>query len=459
MSFFAVRPDGSLPALFDAVSGRWWTYRELYDAIEEWASRFRFRSKPLILSFSGNDVPSVAVYLAALESGSVVALLPDNLAEEFQASLIAAYQPEFLFDSTLSTDYGAHYQRDSSKPGLWRIRVPLEEPAVHAELSLLLATSGTTGNPKFVRLSLSNIRANAQGIAEALGIDSSGRAVASLPMHYSYGLSVLNSHLIRGASVALTNEGLVSPDFWRLVREQQCDSFAGVPYSYQMLDRLRLECLDVPSIRTLTQAGGKLSSRLIERFHQTMAARGGKFFTMYGQTEATARIAILPSDLLPRKLGSVGFPLAGGSVEIGAGGEIVYSGPNVMLGYAERREDLALGDVQRGQLQTGDLGRVDEDGCLWITGRQRREAKVFGLRLNLDDLEGMVREYGPAAIVGAPDRLRIYCEFDESLFARCREQLRGKLRVHAGAFEFFHIDRLPTTSAGKIDYRALEAER
>jgi|SRR5579862_9207608 len=459
MSFFEERPQGSTPAIYEAAASRWRTYADLYDAIEEWAGRFRSNSKPLILSFSRNDVASVAVYLAALESGSVVALLPDNLATEFQAGLIAAYRPEFVFDSTLSADYGSHYQRDSSKLGLWRIRVPVEAPAINPQLSLLLATSGTTGNPKFVRLSLHNVRVNAHAIAEALKIDSSGRAIASLPLHYSYGLSVLNSHLIQGASVALTNEGLVSADFWRVVREQQCNSFAGVPYSYQMLDRLSLERLDVPALMTLTQAGGKLSSLLIEKFHQSMATRGGRFFTMYGQTEATARIAILPSDLLPRKLGSVGFPIAGGSVEIGSGGEIIYSGPNVMLGYAECREDLALGDTQGGLLHTGDLGRLDEEGCLWVTGRLRREAKVFGLRLNLDDLEEIVREYGPAAIIGAPDSLRIYCEFHESLFARCRDQLGGKLRIHAGAFEFFHVDHLPTTSAGKIDYRALEAKR
>ena len=106
MSFFAERPDGSLPALYDAASGRWWTYRALYDAVEEWAARLRFRSKPLILSFSRNDVASVTVYLGALESGAAIALLPDNLADEFRVSLIAAYQPEFLFDSTLAVDYG-----------------------------------------------------------------------------------------------------------------------------------------------------------------------------------------------------------------------------------------------------------------------------------------------------------------------------------------------------------------
>jgi long-chain acyl-CoA synthetase len=270
---------------------------------------------------------------------------------------------------------------------------------------------------------------------------------------------VINSHLTRGASVVLTGESFVSPTFWNLMREQECDSLAGVPYSYQMLDRLKLDGLNVPGIRTLTQAGGKLGPELIAKFHRIMTDRGGRFFTMYGQTEATARIAVLPAEMLPERLGAVGFAIPGGSLAIGSGGEIIYSGPNVMLGYAENRADLALGDAQGGTLRTGDLGHLDPDGCLWITGRLKREAKLFGLRVNLDDLEAMIRVHGPAAVVGRADRLSIFCEFEEALFPLCRDELASKLRVHARAFEFHRIDRLPTNGAGKIDYSALEVAR
>jgi acyl-CoA synthetase (AMP-forming)/AMP-acid ligase II len=312
-----------------------------------------------------------------------------------------------------------------------------------------------------VRLSLDNVRANALSIAEALGIEPHHRAAANLPVHYSYGLSVINSHLARGASVVLTGESFVSPAFWNLLREQACESIAGVPYSYQMLDRLKLDHLNVPGIRTLTQAGGKLGPELIAKFHKVMTERGGRFFTMYGQTEATARISVLPSEMLPDKTGSVGFAIPGGSITIdGEGeGEIVYSGPNVMLGYAECRADLALGDTQGGTLRTGDLGHLDGDGCLWVTGRLKREAKLFGLRVNLDDLEAMVRVHGPAAVIGRTDSLSIFCEFEEALFPVCRDELATKLRVHARAFQFHRIDRLPVTGAGKIDYSALGGPR
>jgi acyl-CoA synthetase (AMP-forming)/AMP-acid ligase II len=374
------------------------------------------------------------------------------MAPEFQAHLIDVYQPEFLFNPSSATGFS---EVDGQ---VWKRVEALEAPPIHSSLSVLLSTSGTTGNPKFVRLSLENIRANALSIAEALGIQPRDRAAANLPLHYSYGLSVINSHLARGASLVLTGESFVSPSFWNLLREQACESLAGVPYSYQMLDRLKLEQLNVPGIRTLTQAGGKLGSELIAKFHRIMADRGGRFFTMYGQTEATARISVLPPEMLPDKTGSVGLAIPGGSIAINEG-EIVYSGPNVMMGYAECRADLALGDTQGGTLRTGDLGYLDSDGCLWVTGRLKREAKLFGLRVNLDDLEAMVRVHGPAAVVGRTDSLSIFCEFEEALFPVCRDELASKLRVHARAFQFHRIDRLPTTGAGKIDYSALGAPR
>lgn len=459
MSFFEEWPDVSSPALYDAETRHWWSYGGLREEAARWAGAFRSRSKPLIFCFARNDTASVAAYLGAIEAGAAVALLPESSPAEFQARLLAAYEPDFIFDASGSVNYTAAEFRAAYHPvpqraGLWK-RVTGDGVAPHPDLALLLSTSGSTGSPKFVRLSLASVRANAHSIARALGIGPAGRAIASLPIHYSYGLSVLNSYLIRGATVALTNEGLMSPDFWRLARELACDSLAGVPYSYQILARLDLDKLNAPRLKTLTQAGGKLSPEMIRKFHEIMARRGGRFFTMYGQTEATARIAVLPPEFLPRKAGSVGFAVPGGSIAIEAG-EIVYSGPNVMMGYALRRDDLALGDVQGGRLRTGDLGYLDSDGCLYVTGRIKREAKLFGLRLNLDEVESMVRAYGPAAVAGASDRLWIYCEFEESLFGRCRDELAAKLKIHASAFQFHHIERIPTTASGKVDYGALE---
>jgi acyl-coenzyme A synthetase/AMP-(fatty) acid ligase len=238
-----------------------------------------------------------------------------------------------------------------------------------------------------------------------------------------------------------------------------------VPYSYQILQRLGLDKMDVPSISTLTQAGGKLDDKLVTVFWERMKARSGRFFVMYGQTEATARIAVMPEDALPEKLGSAGIAIAGGRLQVAredgipgepdVEGELVYSGPNVMLGYALNRQDLTRGDDHRGVLRTGDKARLDSDGYVYILGRMRREAKVFGLRLNLDDIEAQVRPYGPAAAIAAGQTIRIFCEFDNGVYGHLRQELATRLRIHQQAFEFVQVPALPLKANGKIDYQQL----
>ena len=301
------------------------------------------------------------------------------------------------------------------------------------------------------------MESNARSICIGLGITPEDVPITSLPFHYSYGLSVLNSHLLAGASIVVSNAGLMTPDFWNAVRSRQCTSWAGVPYSYQILKRLDLDKLNVPSLNTLTQAGGRLHVDLVAHFHARMTSRGGRFFVMYGQTEATARISILQSHLLPERLGSAGQAIAGGTLSVDPEtSEIVYRGPNVMMGYAESRQDLALGDVMGGVLPTGDLGYLDADGCLFLTGRRKRDAKVFGLRLNMDEVEEMLRAHGPTAVVAGNEKLVIYCEHgDADAFIAYRRDLSARLKLHVGAFEFHRVDQLPLNANGKIDYPKL----
>jgi long-chain acyl-CoA synthetase len=461
MIFSIDRHPADKDALHDGASQRWYSYAEVQTAVTEWREGLACSRKTLVFDFCRNDVSSVFVYLAALESGHAVALLDDGLAAEFKANLIELYQPEFIASATSipSADYEAVRER------LWRRRSAVEQ-LIHPDLGLLLSTSGSTGSPKFVRLTIGNVKANAASICAALQIRPADRAITSLPIHYSYGLSVLNTHLQSGGSVVLTDEGLITPAFWETFRARECTSFAGVPYSYQILNRLDPDRLNIPSLDTMTQAGGKLPNHLIARFSEWMAGRGGRFFVMYGQTEATARIAVLPHEKLPEKLGSVGPAIPGGhlAIEIDGGlktepnrtGELVYSGPNVMMGYANNRADLTLGDVNQGKLHTGDIGYLDEHGYLHMTGRSKRDAKLFGLRINLDEVEDMLRVHGPTAVLGKDEKLRIYCEYgDDESFAQYRRELAAKLKVNHKAFVFERVEQLPTTTSGKIDYQNL----
>jgi len=258
---------------------------------------------------------------------------------------------------------------------------------------------------------------------------------------------------------------VASPHFWKLLRAQGGTSLPGVPYTYDLLVRIGFESIEAPSLRTLTQAGGRLAPELVVRFHAEMARRGGRMHVMYGQTEATARIACMPQDGLPRKARAVGIAIPGGKLSIepvegqeGAGGTIVYEGPNVMMGYAESRVDLGRGDELRGVLPTGDLGFLDDEGFLHVTGRSRRIGKVLGMRVNLDEVEARLRARGPTAVVAGADGLVIYCEYgDEEVYSALARELARDLRATPESFAFRRIPALPLGANGKPDYRQLAA--
>src|SRR5436190_2860068 len=343
-------------ALIDAVTGVAWTYGELVDEVSRRRELLKDPAKRLVFLFCRNDLDSVAWYLGSVEAGHAVALLNDNLDAQLVANLISTYRPDWVITSKPLNPQEYEYHAPSA---CWRLRCQDMAP-LHPDLALLLSTSGTTGSPKFVRLRLQNLEANADSIRQALSMSDQDRPVAHLPLHYSYGLSVLNSHLLAGSPIVLIKEGLMSPAFWEGIRRHSVTAFSGVPYTYQMLRRLGLDQLNVPSVCTMTQAGGSLDPGNISYFHQRMSERQGSFFVMYGQTEATARISILSSSDLPRKLGSVGRAIPSGMIfihdengnpvaEPDTEGQLVYHGPNVMLGYAMQREDLSKGDELGGR--------------------------------------------------------------------------------------------------------------
>jgi acyl-coenzyme A synthetase/AMP-(fatty) acid ligase len=452
-------------ALIDAATDAAWTYGELTAEVTRRRDSLAGPVKRLVFLFCRSDPDSVAWFLGALEAGHAVALLNDNLDPQLTANLMSRYRPDWAVTSRPPDPD----EYEEQVAGCWRRRFP-DGVSPHPDLALLLSTSGSTGSPKLVRLSRSNVESNAESIRQALSITAEVRPVAHLPLAYSYGLSVVTSHLLAGAAILLTREGLMTPAFWEGMRRYEVTSFSGVPYTYQMLRRLGLDGLNVPALRIMTQAGGSLDTANIAYFHERMAERGGGFFVMYGQTEATARISVLPSSDLPRKLGSAGRAIPGGVIRIhneqgepAAGaeqeGELVYHGPNVMMGYATQREDLAAGDELGGRLRTGDMARLDAEGYVFIVGRSARDAKLFGLRVNLDELEAFVKRSGPAAAVSSSNRVVIFCEFGtEASHNEIRAALAAQLRIHHSGFEFRRIDKLPTRDTGKINYEELVSQ-
>lgn len=458
--------SSSAPALYDAHHGQGWTYCELSEVAQRTAKLLVGKKKALFFLFCRNDAASVIGYLAAMDAGHAVAVLDEELTPEFKKKLIDLYQPEFVLSSVPTATVGieemegTYSQTAIGDPPLYVWSSDAERlDTIYPELALLLATSSGMGSPKFARLSKSNLASSARAICAALRITGSDKPITSLPMHSSYGLSVINSHLMAGAEIVVTDLGMMTSDFWNVFRERNCTSWAGVPYSYELLKRLDLEQLNVPSLRTLTQAGGKLDAESAVYFHEFMRERGGQFYVMYGQTEATAQICVLPSERLLGKLGSCGQAIDIGALAIesevgltnepGITGEVFYRGPNVMLGYAASREDLKSGDELHGMLATGDLGHLDGDGYLFLTGRRKRDAKVLGRRLDMDEVEEILRPHGRTAVAPGKDKLIVYCEHgDEQAFGEYAQQLSSRLQVPVRAFEFRRVETLPVEEVG-----------
>jgi acyl-CoA synthetase (AMP-forming)/AMP-acid ligase II len=441
--------------LIDAASGETVGGAELRARVGDVAARLGALPPGALFARTSIDVPSILRYLGAFEAGRAVALLDPALEPEVMADLVQRFRPAAVLGTEGAAPPG--YKIGTACGEAW-VREDGGRIEPHPDLAVLLATSGSTGNPKMVRLSRSAVLANARSIGQALGIGEDEVAPTTLPLHYSYGLSVLNSHLVAGGAVLVDGSGIMARTFWQSVDAHGATSLAGVPYHYEILRRLRFSPAAHPVLRTLTQAGGALRPDLVAEFAALMHEAGGRLFVMYGQTEATARMAVLPPDRLGDRLGSAGVAIPGGSFTI-VDEEIVYRGPNVMMGYAETEAELAGGDELGGVLHTGDLGNLDGEGFLHVTGRVKRIGKVFGVRVNLDDVERWLAGSDGAAVVPGDDRIAVFLVgADEAARTAAGKELAARLHTRSDAFDVRSVEALPRLPSGKVDYRLLEAQ-
>lgn len=454
-------------ALVDTSINQVYSYNELNTQVKKVVEKLTLQTKGLIFLFTTNNAESVITYLASLQSGNAVLLLDEKLNEEIRNDLIDNYKPAFIVSSKAldSEDYTDSFDYQSLK---FFKRKKLDERIVYPELAVLLSTSGTTGSPKLVRLSYKNIQSNAESIAEYLNIDENEKPITTLPFNYSFGLSIINSHLLKGSTIVLTEKTVFFRDFWNVFNEYKCTSFAGVPYTYTMLKRIGFEKIDLPTLKYFTQAGGKLSEEFIKLFNEYAIKNNKKFFVMYGQTEATARITYVPPQKLSDKIGSIGISIPGGELKImndgleitkpNEIGEIVYKGHNVMLGYAESLEDLLKADELNGVLSTGDLGYKDEEGFFYVTGRMKRFIKIFGLRINLDEVQKMIENHFKISVActGKDELLKILVHSDDHLKeVKVKEEVMKMYKLNFKSLIVKSATEIPTSSSGKYDYKKI----
>jgi long-chain acyl-CoA synthetase len=424
--------------------------------------------KSLIFTLCENTIGSIIGYFTFLNNRHVQLMLDSSIDPIKLQNLISLYNPHYLWVPNTALEFFFNSTIIFSNWNYSLIRSSTTTVLMHENLSLLLTTSGSTGSPKLVRLSFSNILSNAKSIAQYLNITDLERPITSLPMNYSYGLSVINSHLINGATILLTNFSVVQKEFWNFVKNKKATSIAGVPFTYQMLKMLRFTNMDLPYLKTLTQAGGKLSSNLVKEYYDYAIENSKDFIVMYGQTEATARMSYLPFNMSQKKYESIGIPIPGGKFSLmdlqekteihqsNIEGELMYQGPNVSLGYANNVTDLAKGDENLGILYTGDIAFKDEDGYYFITGRIKRFIKIYGNRVNLDEIEQFILSKNiECACDGVDDKMTIFTT-NKNKVEEILNLLTSILKLNFRAFEIRIISEIPKNSTGKVLYTQLK---
>jgi len=411
--------------------------------------------KAVVFLYTDNMIGSVEVFLNFLQSDFTVTLLSPQLDIQFKLELEQLYQPYYIYDPTRAAIDGFEQYAASARIQLFK---NLSEPdyPVHEEIKLLLSTSGTTGSPKFVKLSEENLVQNAYSILEFLPISETDVTPLNVPVIFVYGLSIFTSNSIAGGKIICTNRDILQKAFWEDFEQYQCTSIGGVPYVYEMLNRIGFFKKEYPSLKYMTQTGGILNHTLVQVLAEHCKKHTTKFFVMYGQTEAAGRMAYLPHEDLFTKNTSIGIPIKNGSFEIDPeSNELIYLGPNIFGGYAKRLEDLDS-FTHSDRLQTGDVGKKDEEGYYYIIGRIKRIVKLFGTRMNLDEIELILKNaMGGETFVcmGIEDKSVMVLHLNEELTAnQVKSVLKEKLNLHPSMVKVKFVESVPLTPNGKIDY-------
>lgn len=423
--------------------------------------------RSLVFCLCKNNIESLIGYYSFIENKIVPLLLDADINKDLLDNLISIYKPNYIWtlkskvDKSLISNIIYNYNNYSLVILNYNPKIK-----IYKSLALLLTTSGSTGSPKLVRLSYQNLLSNAIAISKYLLIDENERPITTLPIHYSFGMSIINSHLISGSTILLTNKSVFSTEFWEFLKSQKPTSISGVPYTFEMLSKLRFFNMNLPSIKSITQAGGKMDLKLNKKLAEYCQKTNKKLYVMYGQTEASPRISYLPFQQSLKKIGSIGIPIPDGNLSLinsegeiisenKVDGELVYKGPNVCLGYASELSDLAKEDENNGILYTGDIAFRDNDNYFYITGRKKRFIKLFGNRISLDYIERLLNsQICESACVGNDNFLTVYIVKKEKV-KKAKDLITEKLKLNKKFFKIKIINKIPKNTFGKTIYSNL----
>ena len=449
------------PAIIDS-NNQIIDYGTLFDLSDEIIKIIKKRS--LIFLVCGNNIESIVGYISFLRLKSVVCLIDQKINQKHLINQIKIYKPELIFthhNFDSFNDYNLAYKFKNFNLLKRKKEISIK---LNNNLRLLISTSGSTGSPKYVKISSQNLLSNTKSIINYLQLNDKDICITTLPMSYVYGLSLINTHIFSKGTIILNERSVMENKFWSLINKYKVTNFGGVPYTFQILDKINFYKKNLNSIKFLTQAGGKLDAEIIKKILTKFCKRSKKFIVMYGATEATARMSYLPHRYTKEKFGSVGVPIPGGKFWLEdldgkkieksfTKGELIYSGKNVCMGYSTKLADLSKGDENHGIYRTGDLAHRDNDNFFYIDGRIGRNIKIFGNRVNLSDLENNIYKLGIQSIC------KLTKENIITIFTRKKKEIkiienniRDLSNLHPSIFRIKIIKKFPMNKNFKISY-------
>jgi len=443
------------------------SYKEVLTQTDKIKKKIKKRS--LILIISENSIGSLLAYIFCIINDQVAIIIDSKTSKQNIIKIFKNYQPNFVF---LSNKKKNIFKKICLEKYIFFDQILMKNKKItkkklNKNLSLLLSTSGSMGSIKFVKLSKTNLKHNTNSIIDYLKISDKDCSITNLPTSYSYMLSIINTHLEVGASIVISKYSLIEKNFWKIFKNNKITSFNGVPYSYEILLRIGLKKLKIDTLRYLTHAGGKIENNRLSKIIKFCKKNNLKFFSMYGQTEASPRISYLEPEFSKKKIGSIGRGIPGNKIYIvnnsgekilkpNVEGEIICEGKNVFMGYSKNCDDLETPNKENYKLKTGDLGFFDKDGFFYVTSRINKIAKIFGNRIDLGALENLMSLKGyKTACLSNNNKIFIFIEkkYNKKILINVISKITN---LNVSSFELIKLKYFPRTSNNKISYNDLK---
>ena len=421
-------------------------------------------NKCIVFLIYENNLDFISIYLSILNLNIVPLILNERIHKSFLDKLEKQYKPRIIFYP--NKIYLKNRFKSFSE--YYSIRILKKEKfKIDKKIALMISTSGTTGSSKNVVCSYNNLTNVSKSISDYLTIKKNDKPLMTLPMNYVYGLSVFNSHLYKCATMSIISENFLNRDFWKLIEKNKISTFPTVPYQLEILDKIKFNKFNLDHLKYLTVAGGNTPNKLLRKIYEICKINKIKLYCMYGQAEATSRISYLNPKYLPKKLGSIGKAIPRGKIYLidkknkiisknYTKGQLVYSGKNIMLGYSNSFADLKSFPNKIKKLFTGDIGYKDKDNLFYISGRQVRDMKIFGNRINLDELENLLNNYGyNCRCVDGKSFIKVFFN-KKNKKKQILKVLLKLLNINLMSYRLIYIKDFPLGPNKKVNYSALK---